>query len=52
MFSDSHFEIERRRDHWRISAHGLPALAFALAVGAIGVAIAFWWISSRISGMH
>jgi hypothetical protein len=52
MFSESHFEIEKRRDCWRVSARGLPALGLALAVGAIGVAVALWWISGHIGGLR
>lgn len=52
MLSDSHFEIEKRRDSWRLSARGLPALAVAFAVGAIGIAGAFWWMGGHVQSLH
>lgn len=47
MFSDSHFEIEKRGNGWRVSAKGLPALGLSFAVVAIGAVAILWWMAGH-----
>ena len=44
MLSDSHFEIEKSKDAWRVSARGLPALGFAVVAGIVGTSGVMLWV--------
>jgi hypothetical protein len=48
MFSDSHFEIEKSRGRWRITAKGWPALGIGVAATLIACLAVVAWMSKHL----